>query len=357
MISAYVGLPGSGKSYSAVANIIKPAVEQGVPVYTNVPHVGDYWDDNDGLVKPFQSEALNDPQFYNNFEPGSVVVIDECWRVWASGQKANQIPEFQKSFLAEHRHLVGDHGKSTEIYLVTQDLSQCSAFMRALIDKTFRHTKLNAVGQKNRFRVDIYEGAVTGQNPPKRLLINQEFYKYDAAVFDLYKSHTLSDQAGNDDSIDKRSTVFRRWGIKYGLPFGIAIMLWGIWSVFDLYSSYAEPKKPSQQPVKTQVVQHGQVQKVSMQRRYFDDVEFSIVYNNQTRFDVEYIIRMHRPGGVADLTLKELHRMGIKVKPINQCLVELQVNDEYRLALCELNEDRQGSFGSQAVRDGLESVL
>ena len=66
---------------------------------------------------------------------------------------------------------------------------------------------------------------------------------------------------------------------------------------------------------------------------------------------------MHRPGGLADLTLKELHRMGIKAKPINQCLVELQVNDEYRLALCEANEQRSDPFATQAVRDGLDSAL
>ena len=37
MITAYVGLPGSGKSYGVCEQVILPALAKGRPVFTNIP--------------------------------------------------------------------------------------------------------------------------------------------------------------------------------------------------------------------------------------------------------------------------------------------------------------------------------
>ncbi len=194
-ITAYTGLPGSGKSYGVFQNVIIPALNQGREVWTNIPF------DEQKVVEQFGyqpcrfdiEDIKDNPNWFDEvFPPGAIIVIDEVWRLWSSGMKANQIPEGYKSFLAEHRHRVGLNGLSTEVVLVCQDLAQLAYFARTLVDTTFRSVKLDTVGAKNNFRIDIYQGAVTGPRPPEKLLLRKTFGSYKPEVYELYKSHTMS---------------------------------------------------------------------------------------------------------------------------------------------------------------------
>ena len=109
-ISAYTGLPGHGKSYGVVDNVIRPALEKKRTVYTNIPMI------SDECLKRFKmtvvqfdtKDIIDNPNWWSDtFEAGSIIVIDECWRLWPSGLNASKARETDKSFLAEHRHLVG----------------------------------------------------------------------------------------------------------------------------------------------------------------------------------------------------------------------------------------------------------
>ncbi|QIB67454.1 hypothetical protein G3T16_20745 [Kineobactrum salinum] len=60
-------------------------------------------------------------------------MIDEAWRLWPAGTRANAMLEQHKSFLAEHRHMVSEDGRSTEVVIVTQDLSQLASYPRSLV--------------------------------------------------------------------------------------------------------------------------------------------------------------------------------------------------------------------------------
>src|SRR5690606_16593216 len=169
-ITAYTGLPGSGKSYGVFENVIVPGLENKKPVWTNIPF------NEDALLEKFGvtptaftvDDITQNPDWFQTvFEPGAVLVLDECWRLWPAGLRANNVLMQHKSFLAEHRHMVGENGLSTEIVLVTQDLAQISSFARNLVENTFHVTKLSKVGFDKRFRVDVYFGPVTGATPPK----------------------------------------------------------------------------------------------------------------------------------------------------------------------------------------------
>ncbi|MFM1433993.1 zonular occludens toxin domain-containing protein [Yersinia enterocolitica] len=92
-ISAYIGIPGSGKSYEAVCNVIIPAFTSGRRVVTNIYGLQKdkiterYPDatgeiivvDNDDVLKadffPFKGGEGSFCQF------GDLIVIDEAWRI------------------------------------------------------------------------------------------------------------------------------------------------------------------------------------------------------------------------------------------------------------------------------------
>lgn len=207
-ISAYTGLPGSGKSYEVVNGPILAAIKrtcpQGYPlprkVWTNIPV-------NIPGVHVVQGEDANG-HWYLDAPPGALVVIDECWRYWPAGMKADSIPEEQKSWFAEHRHRTAD-GIETDICLVTQDLAQVAAFVRQLVDQTFRMRKLKAVGWTNGYRVDVYDGAVTGQRPPEGRFITGQIRRYKKEGFARYKSHTKGNEA-KGITVDNRGAIWKR---------------------------------------------------------------------------------------------------------------------------------------------------
>lgn len=244
-IVAYTGLPGSGKSYGVVANVICPALESGRTVWTNIPLKLDLIREQypQAQVHHFDvSDMVDRPEWcIQDVPPGCVFVLDEVWRVWPQGTKANSVPLPYKTFLAEHRHRVGADGYAQEVVLVTQDLSQISAFARDLVEKTFIAKKLDAVGASKRFRVDVYDGAIKGQSGVSSRQINKLFGKYEPSVYRLYQSHTMSQtgSSGLEQKSDKRSTVWGNPLIKYGVPSAIAAVVFGIYQVF----SFFDPEK------------------------------------------------------------------------------------------------------------------
>lgn len=236
-IFAYTGLPGSGKSYDVVANQVLPALKAGREVVTNIPLELDELTavvpNARALVKEFPTERVQaSPELIDEYaRPGVVLILDEVWRLWPSGQKANQVPEPFRKLLAEHRHMVNAAGDSMQIVLVTQDLAQIGKFARDLTETTFHHTKLSHIGAAGSYRIDVYSGPVSGPNPPRQQRLREIFGRYDPAIFKLYRSHTMSqsDKAGaNEASADGRNNVWRRPMIYVGLAFVVAALAWGI---------------------------------------------------------------------------------------------------------------------------------
>jgi len=217
-VFAVVGLPGSGKTYSAVEHQILPALRAHRTVVTNVPLKWDLVREHVpgcDLRQVNLETWLQEPDRIEvDCPPGAVIVLDEVWRLWPAGARADKIPEAFRSFLAEHRHRMNESGDSQQIVLVTQDLKQIAAFARQQIEQTFRCVKLSFVGSAKRFRVDIFQGPAEGPNPPVSQRLRQLFGRYDKRVYGFYVSHTLS-EAGegapvNETAIDGRGNVLKR---------------------------------------------------------------------------------------------------------------------------------------------------
>jgi len=237
-VYAYTGLPGSGKSYSVVEHQILPALKAGRRLVTNVALKFDKLREafpSAELVEFPTQRVQGDPAtIYEYVTPGSVVVLDEVWRLFPAGLKANHVPEPFRKLLAEHRHMVDVAGNSVQIVLVTQDLAQISAFARQLIEQTFRTVKLTSVGLSGQFRVDVYNGPATGPNPPENARIRQIYGRYSSAVWDFYDSHTLkaegsSGSAVNEKSMDRRANILARPVMFLGAVAAVAFIGAGIW--------------------------------------------------------------------------------------------------------------------------------
>ncbi|NVD34704.1 zonular occludens toxin domain-containing protein [Marinobacter lutaoensis] len=241
-IVAYSGLPGSGKSYGVVENVVIPALEAGRHIITNIPlKLGRLSDDYpQGKVTIFDNkEAEDDPTFFDleRHPAGVIWIIDEAWRFWKSGMKATNIPQCQKEFFTEHRHCVGEDGRTNEIVLVTQDLAQLCAFVRGLVEETYRAVKLTAIGQKNKYRVDVFMGAAAGQKPGKPM--RQLYGTYKPEIYQYYRSHTRNKTdfaAGMEEKVDDRANVLKHPLIKFGIPVSILIMVVGAWKVIAYFS-------------------------------------------------------------------------------------------------------------------------
>lgn len=235
-IYAYTGLPGSGKSYDVVANQVLPAVKAGRPVVTNIPVDLEALEllvpGSRALVTEFPTQRVQgSPELIDEYaRPGVVLILDEVWRLWPTGLKAHQVPEPFRKLLAEHRHMVSEAGDSMQIVLVTQDLAQIGKFARDLVETTFHHTKLTHVGAAGSFRIDVYNGPVSGPNPPRQQRQREIFGRYDPAIFKLYQSHTMSQSASsgaNEASVDGRNNIWRRPMVYVGLAFVVACLAWG----------------------------------------------------------------------------------------------------------------------------------
>lgn len=234
-IYAYVGMPGSGKSYDVVANQIMPALRAGRTVVTNVAlkHEAIRAVCPDADLREFPTEliAADPPRIEEFVIPGCVLVLDEVWRIWPSGQKTHQVPEPFKKLLAEHRHMVDDSGNSTQIVLVTQDLAQIGMFARQLVEQTFYHTKLTAVGASGSYRIDIYQGPRTGPAPPPSARVNTQLGRYSKDVFQFYESHTMRKGEGsgaNEKSMDRRGMVWKRPALIVGAIVCVGLTAWAI---------------------------------------------------------------------------------------------------------------------------------
>lgn len=217
-----VGLPGHGKSYSAVECFIVPALNEGRTIYTNIPlHMEPIlakWPNAD--IRQYDIvEACNEPGgFGASLENGFLAIFDELWRLWPSGLKTADIPKDQLSFIKEHRHKIGPDGREPDIVLVTQDLADIASSIRQMIETTIICSKLLTLGAKNTFRRDYYRGAVKGQNGPKASFARSDHgCKYKAEIYQLYKSHTKGDtNASVNNSGTVNISIFKSTGFLVG---------------------------------------------------------------------------------------------------------------------------------------------
>jgi zona occludens toxin len=230
-ITAIVGRPGHGKSYSATDLAIVPALQEGRAVYTNIPLRDeaisrDFPDARVHYVK-LDQEELNDPSFWE-FSPGALVILDELWRVWPSGLKANRIPIFQLAFIKEHRHRTDDQGRWQDIVLVTQNLADIAAAIREMCETTVICSQLQDMGAAGWFIREYYTGPIKGcDGGPSEKMVNNERIKYEDKVYQYYVSNTqgTNKSAGPQGAKVVKQTIWGGWKAKAAAVILIGVIL------------------------------------------------------------------------------------------------------------------------------------
>jgi zona occludens toxin len=341
-ISAYVGLPGHGKSYGVVENIIIPALEQKRLIFTNIPMVEDEVFKRFGInviqfdVKDIKSDS---DWWSNTFIAGSMFVIDEVPKLWPAGLKANGMRESDRDFLAEHRHLVGDEGFSTEIILVVQNLTMIAAFPRGLIETTFWVVKHIKMGSTKRYRVDVYSGVMSGQSPQLSKREREIQGKFKPEVFALYHSHTKSKTglAGNETRVDSRFNMFKGASIKIGITLFIVLAIGAFFGLKKVGSYYGQTEEIPESPQiistidsSTQLISTPTILKKVGFLSKVDSIVFSHSMRKRLNGFIKnemffYIVKDDSETLLSD---SDLINLGYKIKTLTECLYHF-TNDNY----------------------------
>lgn len=243
-MTAYTGVQGSGKSYEVVENVILPNLLKGRRVVTNVAGLKDELI-ADYLVEKHEADRAklgqivhitNDDVTRDNFFPvenddahnaacivrgGDIVILDECWRWFATGDKL--APAHMK-FFRMHRHFLHPvTGVSCDIVLIVQVIDDLMVKVKKVVEKNFLMQKHKDLGMPNRYVVRIY----TGYRQTEAAFINDYQRSYNPEIFALYSSYSQAktDVSAKEEAADSRGNLFNRRIIKYGMPFAVVMIL------------------------------------------------------------------------------------------------------------------------------------
>jgi zona occludens toxin len=255
-ITAYTGVPGTGKSYALVSEVIVPGVRSGRRVLTNVSGVDpqkvvDYcrekWPkeaDHVGSVVLFEGHQTTEPAFFpaedktlaSIIQPGDLVVFDEVRMFWPRrGSKFS--PDIIR-FLRYHRHFVSDEThQSTDVVLASQIISDFHEDFKGCIERNFKFRKLSSIGLKSRYVYNVWEGSDQrkGQN------ISRGGGRYKPEIFNLYSSYVGG--KGSEKSTDRRANALANPRLLAGLAFMIVVFIFGWWGLSSFGGKDA-PKAP-----------------------------------------------------------------------------------------------------------------
>lgn len=215
-IQSYFGMTGSGKSYNAVANILVPALNDNRTVVTNLPlrrsALFDDIDQGNIINLPSVMTSDNVHEYLNTdlFPPGCVFILDECFSLFPSGQKANNVPTSLKEFFSMHRHIVGSDGKASDIYILAQNIGQLAAWLRDMIQSMVIHTDLAPTGLSRQYRCDFYQFELHGTRN-KEKFIQSSIGTIKEPYINYYISNSKTEAGQNGDVLEK--VIDKRTGL------------------------------------------------------------------------------------------------------------------------------------------------
>ena len=249
-INCYTGLQGSGKSYETVASVIVPSLKSGRRIVTNIAGldedaIKDFLEDQrvrredireivhfayEDILKPGffcrTDEKTHEHTLGTFVNAGDLVIVDEVWRFWGSGEKLR--PEHLE-FFRMHRHYTDLAGVSCDMAIITQDVGDLDRKLKAVIETTFQMVKLKNLGRPKNYRIEIYSRANT-RRKPQQILVR----KYDPKIFALYSSY--DGKGGQEKVIDGRQNMLKGSFFKFVIPLVVVIGLWGTWAVAKVFN-------------------------------------------------------------------------------------------------------------------------
>lgn len=246
-ISLYTGLPGAGKSYEVIKNVILPALASGRVVVTNldgfdVSAAADLLEKDGaeaaGEVVVFARADLLRPGFFpvrsaaggyvaSQWVPlGALVVVDEAPFVWGSDRA---ILPAHLEFFREHRHITSSEGVACDLVVISQTVDALHRSLRSLVEFSVDCRRLVALGLNRKYTAVSYQGAKRSG----KYVMGRATHTYDRRVFAVYRSFTHSN--GRVLRTDRRSSVWSQkwfWGLFALAPVLLVAVLVHLWHNF-----------------------------------------------------------------------------------------------------------------------------
>lgn len=258
-INAYTGLMGSGKTYEVVCNVILPAVEQGRRIVTNIEGIkidlihqhlandrkdGKTAKDFGGLVHVTNDDVHSPNFFYYGkpdevqtiVKPGDLVLIDEAWRFWGTG---NKVHPNHMIFFREHRHFVDERRFTCDLVVIVQDIADLNRQLKNVLELTFRTTKLKALGLNKSYRVDMYESYKVRAKP-----LSQQIKTYNKAFFPFYSSY--SGGPGKEKAIDSRQNILKQKKLWLTAAGAVVFIGFAVWNTVRFFQPKPKPDASAQ---------------------------------------------------------------------------------------------------------------
>jgi zona occludens toxin len=239
MIELYEGVPGSGKTYHAIAERLLPWVRHGRRVYVYVR--GFYLDrlaaftglpledleKQIALLWPDESKVMS---LHEQVEPGAAVFIDEAQTIFRA---LHRVDVSLLRWMETHRHY------GIDVLMTCQDYRQMTASVTRLVEVTTKFRRLDRLGFRNR-----YQGFIRG-NPEEQEVIRTLIGRYDPAIYQYYASYA---QAGIEEQ-RQPAQVWKNPKVAMGLV-GIMVAL-GLFVARPWVTAGAEPGKQLVQAPRT----------------------------------------------------------------------------------------------------------
>ncbi len=236
MIELFEGVPGSGKTYYAVAERFLPRIKAGRRTYMYVD--GIFLDklavfldmkledlERQITVWRTQEEVLLG---LPKVDYMSFVVIDEAQTIFRAMER---VDKGLCRFLETHRH----HG--VDILMMCQDYRQMSMSVTRLVEVTMKFRKLSFVGLSNHYQLKVRG------NPDDPTEIRKAAGKYDPRIYAYYASYS----AATVKELRHKQTVFMSASVVLGmgaLVFALWIFLARPWSSLASPPASVNPPAP-----------------------------------------------------------------------------------------------------------------
>ncbi len=249
-VTALIGLPGTGKSYTAIEKFVIPALRESRHIVTNLPLIlpaieADYPGAKITIIDNLLSYRLD------TVPGGAMLILDEVADLWPQGLKANAVMLEHRELINKHRHRSDETGRSMDIVLCCQDLADIANAIRGKVETTIISVKQLDLGLEDHYRRDFYRGVVTGQEGPKSRLLQSENGKYRPEVYKYYKTHM--NQVEGVKPVETRiikTSIFGSFGMKFRavvLLICLAAIWWGLGSTSEKMDKFQGKQQP--QPV------------------------------------------------------------------------------------------------------------
>lgn len=260
MWSGIEGIPGSGKSYEAVAFHILPALKAGRKVITNLPLQIDQirainqdwaalievrkfpqpirgtWDADaasrgEMAFRLFEDGHTENPpdvpvfghvwDFYDEWRGqggiGPLYVVDECHNAWPK----SLMPQKELKEVIQWAKLSRHFG--ADVTGITQSWRDVHSSLSVLLASLIKLRKADILGKKGEYIRRVHGGYRGAE-------LSRETRKYDTTIFPFYKSHTQGQavaEAGLSD-VSPKIVKIRRAAYAF-LTVGAAFVIWAFW--------------------------------------------------------------------------------------------------------------------------------